>query len=230
MNNVKQPSTRSLHDIPPIGELIRLSQSLALLDAILSPVDLLSPYIVPFYAFDSKCGPGEMVASMCNGCGDEYYIYFNDYGAAIKGFAHESEMSPWATDPPAILPGMYDDVPVEFSSFLKEPRFSMSDVTFCIWRRYGDAVWHRGEVAFPDNDDGDPDGSEYLFEMFDGEPLTYQRFASEYFGKEVPLEAIEHIYHHRPLTTAIVQALNSELRVEDLNTDILKIGYPDSAT
>jgi hypothetical protein len=44
----------------------------------------------------------------------------------------------------------------------------------------------------------------------------------------VPLEAIEHIYKHLPLTDAIVRALNSDLTVESLEADAAEIGYPDS--
>jgi hypothetical protein len=37
---MKQPSTRSLDDLPPIEDLIRLTKALAMLDAILSPDSL----------------------------------------------------------------------------------------------------------------------------------------------------------------------------------------------
>jgi hypothetical protein len=58
-----------------------------------------------------------MVASMRNGSGDEYFILFDEHAATIKGFDHETSMSPWNSDPPVIWPGMYDRVPADFSSF-----------------------------------------------------------------------------------------------------------------
>ena len=166
-----------------------------------------------------------MMASMRNGSGDEYFILFNEHGAAIKGFDHEAEMSPWTLDPPAPWPGMYDRVSTDFSSFLNEPAFSMAEVTFCIWRRSGDAAWQCGEIAFPDGDD--PDGSEWMLATLDGDPATYQAFAGDYYEVDVPLAAVQHIYEHRPLTDEAVQALNSDVTVERLQADALEIGYPD---
>ena len=45
--------------------------------------------------------------------------------------------------------GVLDAVPPEFASCLREPAFSVEDVTFCLWRRYGDPAWRSGPVVFP---------------------------------------------------------------------------------
>ena len=66
---------------------------------------------------------------MRNGSGDEHFIHFNSHGAIMKGFAHESSMSPWATDTGQLWPGVLDDVPSEFHDFLTEPASSI------VWRR-----------------------------------------------------------------------------------------------
>src|SRR5262249_15773050 len=157
-------------------------------------------------SFDSKWGPGEMMASMRNGSGDEYFILFDNHGAAIKGFDHESVMSSSGADLPDIWPGMYDSVPADFSSFLDEPAFSIKDVSFCIWRRDSDGVWQCGLTVFPEGDD--PDGSEWMLKIFDGDPKTYQEFALDYYEVKLPMTAIEHIYDHKPLTDNVVRALN----------------------
>ena len=70
------------------------------------------------------------MASMRNGSGDEYSILFNSQGAIIKGFAHESSMSPWATESEQVCRGVLDEVPSEFQEFLTEPAFSIDDTTF----------------------------------------------------------------------------------------------------
>lgn len=215
----RKPSTRTLSDLPSIGGLIRQSQTLAMLDAILSP-DWESRY----YSFNAKWGPGEMMASMRNGSGDEYFVLFDSYGAAIKGFDHEAVMSPWSAVPPTIWPGMYDGLPSDFSSFLNELAFSIGDATFCIWRRADEATWQCGIDAFPEGDD--PDGSEWMLAIFDGEPETYRAFARDYYEVDLPLAAIQHVYDHRPLTDEIVGALNGELTAEDVEADAAEIGYP----
>ena len=214
---MNQPSTRSLDKLPEIDDLIRLSRAIAMLDAILS-----SEWEYRYYSFNSNWATGEMMASMRDGSGDEYFILFDQNGAAIKGFDHESPMSPWMTD--SIWPGMYDKVPTKFASFLKEPAFSMNDVTFCIWREHGATAWQCGVTEFPQGND--PDGSEWMLKILDGNPATYQEYAREYFEIDVPLDAIEHVYNHRPLTDAILQTLNSDLTTDDIEADATEIGYP----
>ena len=215
---MKRPSTRSLADLPSIGELIRQSQVLAMLDAILSP-----EWEYRYYSFNSNWGRGEMMASMRNGSGDDYFILFDEHGAVIKGFDHEAIMSPWNDDQSLIWPGMYDSVPVEFSSFLNEPAFSMEDVTFCIWRRQSDAAWQCGIRDFPAGDD--PDGSESMLAIFDGNPATYHAFAYDYYERDLPTSAIEHIYNHAPLAADVIQTLNSDVSIGSLEADALEIGY-----
>jgi hypothetical protein len=219
---MKSPSTRTLDDLPSIDDLIRLSKGLAMLDAILSP-----EWEYRYYSFNSKWLSGEMMASMRDGSGDGYFILFDKNGAAIKGFAHEAIMSPWNTESDEIWPGMYDSVPDQFSSFLNEPAFSMADVTFCIWRRYLDAAWQCGVNEFPEGDD--PDGSEEMLKILDGDPATYQEFARDYYEVEIPLAAIEHVYANLPLNERVIRSLNAELSYTDVEPDINEIAYPIAA-
>jgi hypothetical protein len=193
-----------------------------MLDAVLSP-----EWDYRYYSFNSKWGPGEMMASMRNGSGDEYFILFNEHGAAMKGFDHESIMSPWSSDDGRIWPGMYDKVPAEFSSFINEPAFSMNDATFCIWRRYGDARWHSGIEEFPSGED--PDGSAWMLEMLGADPKQYKQFALDYYSSDLPLEALEQVYKLEPLTEVMVRALNGALSVRAIQADAAEIGYPISA-
>ena len=48
----------------------------------------------------------------------------------------------------------------------------------------------------------------------------------EYFEVEVDLASVQHVYQHRPLTPAVVAALNPELSPADLISDLDEIGYP----
>jgi hypothetical protein len=216
-------STRNLAGLPYIYYLKRLCQSLAMLDAILSP-----EWEYRYYSFNSKWAPGEMMASMRNGSGDDYFALFTLQGAILKGFAQEAPMSPYAHNPPRIWPGMLDSVPPAFAGFLTEPAFNIGDTTFCIWRQYQDADWQRGTVAFPAGTD--PDGSADLLSCLDGDPQTYQQWASDYYDHVVDLDAVAHIYAHRPLIPRILAILNPDLGLEDLAEDIGEIGYPARVT
>jgi len=215
-------SQKRLATLPEIESLKKLSQSLAILDAIMSP-----EWESRYYSFNSKWGEGEMMASMRDDSGDEYFILFNLHGAIMKGFAHESPMSPYATEAGKPWAGMLDSVPDAFKDFLSEPAFSIEDTTFCIWRKYTDSSWQVGRIDYLEGDD--PDGSEGLLFILDGQPSTYKEFAEEYYERGIDLSAVEHIYQHKALTSEIVNALNADVSLGELKSDIEEIGYPDDA-
>jgi hypothetical protein len=211
-------STRNLAAIPEIEALTKLTQSLALLDAIMCP-----EWEYRYYSFNSQWGANEMMASMRDGSGDELFILFNSAGAIFKGFAHESPMSAWANEASRIWPGVLDSVPAEFKEFLSESAFSMQNTTFCIWRKFTDNAWHTGEINYPAGED--PDGSISLLYIFDGEPATYQKWAERYYETTIALYAIEHIYRHELVTDDVIAALNPNISLQALAPDLAEISY-----
>jgi hypothetical protein len=222
----EMPVTNLVARLPEIETVRRWSQSLAMLDAILSP-----DWSYRYFSFNQRWSVDEQMASMRNGLGDEYSIVFSADGAYARGFDHESEMNPFGQNPPKVWPGLIDDVPSEFERFVTEPSFSDGDVptlTVCFWQRTSDTRWRHGAVRFP-IEDGDPDGADWLFEELDGEPETYRSYAVDYFEKAVELPAISHVYQHRPLTDEIVAALNPDLSLSDLVAEFEEIGYPTGA-
>ena len=60
-----------------------------------------------------------------------------------------------------------------------------------------------GPVVFPPGHP-DPDGSAFLLSDLDGRPETYRAWAAGYYERDVGLEAVEHVYLHRPLTAEVV--------------------------
>jgi hypothetical protein len=211
---------RALPDIPVLWET---SRSLAMLEAILCP-----DWDGRQYSFDSRWAPGEEMASMSNSSGDSYSIVFSAAGAFIRGFDHESPMSPFRTGADELWPGLVDSVPRVFAECVAEPAFSADDVleaTVCLWRQEEDDRWHLGDVELPDGDD--PDGADRLFEILvDGSPEAYQRFAEQ--DRKVPVDgsAVRRIFALEPLTDELVRRLNPELSVADLAEDLAEIGYP----
>lgn len=214
-------STRNLSQMPSVNTSEKLSQSIAMFDAILSP-----RWEYRYFSFNAvwNAPMNERMASMRNGSGDEYFLLFSPTGAILKGFDHEALMSPWASDPAVVWPGILDHVPVAFASFLSEPAFSMGDCTFCIWRERDDEQWQRGPIVFPQGDD--PDGSEGLLWMFDGRPETYVDYASEYFEKTLEVDLVRRIYAHETLSSLLVTGLNAEASWEDILNDAREIHYP----
>ena len=211
-------STQNLHLLPNILKLKQLLKSFAVLDSILCP-----EWDSRFYSYNAHWAAGEEMASMRNGCGDEYYVLFNAQGCFIKGFAHETAMSSWGTANQLPWKGILDTVPVEFKDAVTEPAFSMGDISFCIWRTLADDKWNIGSFDFADDDD--PDGSEYLFELFDGKPASYIAFANDYFEVELDLSTVAGIYEQKPLTLEMIYKLNPDVDLEQVKADLLEIGY-----
>lgn len=121
--------------LPGIEVVRRWSQSLAVLDAILS-----ADRGYRYFCFDEEFGPGQALASMRNGSGDEYSITFTSDGAFVRGFDHESPLSPFIQTPPALWPGLLTGAPAALATLADEPAFTLGGVpmmTVALWRLAG---------------------------------------------------------------------------------------------
>lgn len=210
------PSTSLPERLPAIPALRRVTKSLAMLDAIIEP-----EWQYRYYSYNSRWSTDEEMASMRDGCGDDWFLLFGSCGAALKGFAHES---PIAGDPsfPLLI---QKTVPASFHSFLNEPAFSMDVATFCLWRECCDSTWNVVQPAVGRSAMG-KDGSAELLRILDGNPRTYQAWAEAYYERDVPLEVVRAIYNHVPLSADLLSALNPEVSLADIETDVAEIGYP----
>ncbi|MEU0083143.1 hypothetical protein [Streptomyces sp. NPDC006274] len=180
-----------------------------------------------YYSFSAAWSETEEVFTMRNGSGDESDIVFSPAGVYIRGFDHESLMSPYADG--TVWPGVLDAVPDVFRGCVEEPAFMDGDmpaVTFCLWRRTDDGHWHAGRIEFPDDRD-DPDGSGWMLDLLlDPTPDAFQSFAEDYYEKPVDLEAVRHIYDWRPLTQDVVARLNPAASLTDVAKEAKEMGYP----
>lgn len=208
--------------LPDIPNLVRVCKAIAMLDAILC-----EEWEHRYYSFDShwnKDDPCEMMASMRDGSGDHYYIWFMRQGAAIKGFAQDSLLNPDNNDGEP-YPEVFANFPDELSYFLKEAAFLISDTTYCFWRRQIDSAWNSGDIAFPQNAGADPDGSRTMLKILDGRPETYVEYASEYFELEIAEEDVNHVYQLKPLNPELLIRLHCQRKLDQLAEDIKEIGY-----
>ncbi|MFD5857593.1 hypothetical protein [Streptomyces chartreusis] len=220
----------TVHDVAPqlpeIAVLREHSRSIAVLEAVLSP-----EWENRYHSFDDHWSETESMASMRSGSGDEYSIVFSPVGAYVRGFDHESPMSPYMEDEP--WPGVLDQVPDVFRPYVEEPAFSDEDgmpiVTACMWRELADDAWKTGAIDFPDEATDDLDGSGHLFQLLvDRSPEAFQRWAEDYYEVPVDLEAVRHVFSSRPLTEEVVRALNPKISLAHLAEDTAEIGYPRS--
>jgi hypothetical protein len=215
-------STRNLSLLPGVARLRAAFQSMAMLDTIIMP-----EWQFRYYSFVAEWGPDKRMAlgSMRNGSGDDLDAIFGNAGCLIRGFSHEYEMSPYASDPPKVFPGVLEDVPGAFADCLNALHADWwNDITFCIWRRHEDPVWQHGRISFPTG--SDPDGSEFMLWAYDGRPETYHAWAEEYYQpRRFNLDAVRQIFEHQPLTNELVESLNPERSLDDLADEIREIGY-----
>ncbi|MFJ9428858.1 hypothetical protein ACIRQY_04255 [Streptomyces sp. NPDC101490] len=166
------------------------------------------------YGFDDSWGPGQEAALMDNGSGDDFSVLFTPAGVLIRGFDHESAMSPYATDDERVWPGVIDDVPASLRPLLYEPAFfdegiDVPRVTVCLWRETGDTAWRTGPaIVFPSGSE-DPDGSDFLFGLLkERSPEAVQAHFEDHYERPVALDAIRHVLDGRPVTPALAKALN----------------------
>ncbi len=199
-------------DLPSIQDLRRVAQSLAMLDAILCP-----EWDSRYYSFNSKWGPSEEMASMRDGSGDDWFLFLDQAGAAIKGFAHE------LADGSTLSKNIQSQVPADFSSFLNEPAFSMQHATFCYWREVGDSSWSKVSGGPEDN------GADDMLALLVSGPSGYKEWAEEYFEVPVALDAVAALFAHHPLDDSTILALNPEADIGFTYGQARDIGYPRGA-
>ena len=212
-------STRDLTQFPAPDALRRMMQAFAMIDAILEEDDAYR-----YYKFNAQWSPTEQMGSMSNGAGDDLFAVFDAAGCFVRGFDHESVMSPWAHDEQRVWPGVLDQVPPQFAASLNEPAFSMDAVTFCMWHAAGEGGWQRGAVDFPAEDD--PDGSAWMLSAYDGDPATHQQFIEGYHEVEVSQDAIARVLSHEPLSRELLAAFRADRSLEEVIGAAQEIGYP----
>lgn len=72
-----------------------------------------------------------------NGSGDHLYALFSPKGAILKGFDHESCLSPYQNEYEHPVAGIYDNIPAELLQLLDDET-EKDDVTFCTWQCVGE--------------------------------------------------------------------------------------------
>ena len=186
-----------------------------MLDAIVCP-----DWEFRYYSYNSRWAPGEEMASMRNGSGDDWFLLFGPFGAGLKGLAHEYEQAGDAD----LLNQARSSLPAEFKTFLDEPAFGWEWMSFCYWRRPSDSAWER--VIHPEAMKATrADGSSELLLLLYADAQAYVAFAEDYYEVALPKDAVEAVFRLDPLTDALVRSINPELTLAQVVEDAHEIGY-----
>jgi hypothetical protein len=188
--------------LPPPKELECICKGLATLDAMLS-----EDWEFRYYSFDCAWDvkTKQRMASMRNGSGDDWFMVFEPAGAFVKAFWHEHPREDVAT--------IYADLPVRLRPHLKQPAFSMEDVTFGGWH---DGAWTLRGNAKPMRDE---------LAILSGDPAKYRAYAADYFETDVPVDAIAHVLAGKALDARLVRRVTTLRTLADLADDLAGIGY-----
>ncbi|WP_285396383.1 hypothetical protein [Lysinibacillus sp. fls2-241-R2A-57] len=201
-----------------LGDLKRLKKHLklfAILDIIFCDEDWLR-----FYHFDSNWGKDLSLATIDNGAGDHVYILLSEKGVIIKGFDHESFLSPHARDEYAVYPGIYENTPHALLILLENDAMEKEEVTFCMWREADDTTWKKGDVVIPEGED---DGAEFLLGTIYHDLEDYVEWAKNYYDMPISMEIIQEIFSGIPISEEIIQSLNPERNVDAARKEIKKV-------
>lgn len=218
MSNPTPPSTRNLSALPEIDAVRLRLQQMSALEAVLA-----AEYGSSQYEFHPKWAPSEQMGAFKNGSGDELLAHFTARGCFIKGFAHESVISPYRMKPPSHWPGLLASVPAAFASSLAEPAFDVPATTFVVWRLAADPAWHTGEIEFPSHDYGD--GSQDLLPRATMAASEFAEWLAENYEMAIDGDIVDHVFENRPLTDAQLRALNASAPISALRHAVGETGY-----
>ena len=175
------------------------------------------------FTFDPLWGKRQQAAMHIDGCGDELYIHFTRHGCFIKGFAHESEMTPYKHPDRAVWPGVLDSVPDEFQNSLNEPAFDREATTFAIWRLSSAADWSMGDVELPSDEFKDGSGELLAPIAFSATDMT--NWLTNNYETDVDADIVASVFNDRPLSVEELTKLNPSSPIHEIRDAVLATGW-----
>jgi hypothetical protein len=204
-----------MKQIPEPAELKHLLKIHAALDIIFCEEDWLR-----YHMFDNQWDKNISLATIDNGAGDVLFIIFTEAGIIMKGFDHESFLSPHAREEFEVYPGIYDQTPHSLLKYLEDEPLEKEEVTFCIWRETGASSWEMGDVHIPNGED---DGSEFLLGAIYTTADEYIEWAECYYEQTIQKEIVKQIYSELPINEEMINCLNPERDAQNALKEISQL-------
>lgn len=208
--------------LPNPDTLERICRAIAALDVVLIEEPLFRTY-----GYQPSWMPDGRLATMDNGSGDQYQIVFVGADAVVRGFDHESDLSPWGLPQGQLPDGMLDGYPDHLLALVDEPSFRTeggprTDMTFCAWWTSAVAQWSTGGLG---NDGG---GGWLLDLLLDGSPRGYCGYAADYLELDVAPEAVAPFYEIRSASGDMISSLRPSANAATTRQELAAMGYPTS--
>jgi hypothetical protein len=192
----------NINELPSVSNVMQRAQGLALLDAIVMP-----DWNFRYFSFNCtwNVSESELMASMRDGSGSEFFILFSPKGAIGKILDANSDENVYK---------FLEKIPNEFASFKMEDAFNLEDATCYFWRSADDPVWS----AIPPNGQY----SRYL-SFFVGGIEVYHDWAESYYERAIDLKTLKEVFESLQVSEENLHLLNSYLPMEDLSSDLNEI-------
>ncbi|MFT6501416.1 MAG: hypothetical protein ACJASQ_001528 [Crocinitomicaceae bacterium] len=208
-------TTSNIEAFYEIEQLRATLLALAKLNIILCDEDWLR-----YHRYNIKWSESEELAEIDDGSGNNMFILFTNEGCVIKGFDHESQVSPHAQEEYQVWPGIYDGLPSHFEELLDDEAIEKEDVTFCYWREKNNLTWSKGSASFTNGED---DGSGFLLGTISKTNEQFKNWADDYFEVEMPIEFVTAVYNNEPITEDIIMGINPECDLESVKKELREL-------
>ena len=126
-----------------------------------------------------------MMASMRDGSGQHYFSLFNKHGLIIKGCEHHSNTGKIFCHTGQVDKKLFNNIPIEFKDFLKEPPFIIDESTFCLWNLKGKEGWYLGKEYSSD--------CLYLLSIIIDGAEGYAKWAEKYYEISIELSTVKDV-------------------------------------
>lgn len=186
------------------------------------------------YQFIGRWVPGASLFKIDTGSGDTGTIVFlKENRAFTKGFNHESKMTTWNDEMPAIgqgfdatklWPGLFEGLPRDMYQLLRQPELEIIATTFCYWNTDNGEVWHRGPFEMPNEPPGD--GATSVLGDFLMSENEYLKSLKAYFEFDVDDGALRQIISLAPLNIDLLAEFNRVSEHQAIFELAKSIGWP----
>jgi hypothetical protein len=212
MMNIK----KAIHKIPSARELEKRLMAYAKIDYLMNYDD---EWLKTYHYDDKNWIEGGQYFRIEDGCGDHYHVLISPAGSVIKGFGHESDMSPynWEEDDPAFPASIrnhdfYQGMPKDLFALIDDEALEKNLATFCVWQRPDEAQWTCAPIDIPHNwSDGSENFLEYVLDL-----QEYAKWFSTYYEKPIDMETLDKLYHGMEITKDMIENLSTEHTPEKL--------------
>ncbi len=189
-----------------------------------SAADVLLSAGSPAFTYDPDWDEAEHCAQFSIGSGDEASVTFTEHGAFLRGFDHESPLSPWARPDGQVDPRLLAGLPDDLRPCADEPAFTVdgvSDLTLALWSTGEEHGWSCGPELDPEQD-----GGVWLFDVMDGNPDTYIAWAQDYYGTDVDRDIVAAIFRNEDLSDDDILTLCPDCDVDEMREHLDAVNFP----